>query len=180
MASSTASAADLCGASPSKRVVCRMKMGGEFLDSADTRGPCRVAMQQSSLPKCRCPSSAKAWPRLLAASLCGPSDIKLHTGLCLSGENPRARFPTPTRRRAGRATWALGLMSQGSCATLRGSPGHVFASPPVKKPPAACSIGRAPPRPPPPPPTSAAQVFNGEGLMGLNVECYKLTSREMR
>ena len=39
--------------------LCRMKMDGEFLESADASGPCRVAMQQSSVPKCRCPSSAK-------------------------------------------------------------------------------------------------------------------------
>ena len=67
----------------------------------------------------------------------------------------------------------------GPWASCRGSPGHVFASPPVKKPPATCSIGKAPPRPPPPPPTSAAQVVHREGLMGLDTECYKLTPRKM-
>ncbi len=142
-----------------------------------------------------------AWPRLLVASLCAPSDKKLNTGLCLCEENPRARFPTPTRRRVGRATRAFGLTDM--CHSPRVAcwppPGHAFQlgsmSPPVRKPPAACSMGRAPP-PPPPPPTSVAQVihgevgvtvkfilqtggFNGAGLAHDVDQCDKLTSREL-
>ncbi len=107
------------------------------------------------LPKCRCPSSARAWSRLLVASLCARSDKKLHTGLCLSGENPRARFPNPTHRRASRATWALGLMCH-SPRVASWSPRLVIVL-------RICSMGRAPPPPPPPPPpTSAAQVSHRE------------------
>ncbi len=107
----------------------KMRVDGEFLDSADV-SVVLAAWQCSNLllPKCRCPSSARAWPRLLVVSLCAPPDKKLHTGLCLSGENPRVRFPpaTPTRRRAGRATRAFGLMCHFPRVASWPPPGHPF------------------------------------------------------
>jgi hypothetical protein len=131
-----AAAADLCGSSPSKRVVCRMKMDGEFLDSADPSGPCRVAMPQSSLPKCRCPSSARAWPRLLAASLCVPSDKKTPRWSLPQWRKSSGTLPDPHSSPSRSGHMGLGphnrLISKGSCATLRGSPGHAFQPHPLQ------------------------------------------------